>query len=275
MQTLADLINDPRVDALAELAGVDAHAALGAVLSLWARSQAAGVASLPDTTALEQYVGGDNAASLILAMQKTGFIQCGVGGQWVIDGNADVLARKQRYVERARKAAMAQRATKSSKKSSAKPARAMSPKPKNEPPTAATWEAYKEAFFAKHSTWPADGRKVRGQIKQLIERVGAADAPHLARYYLTREDARYTHKSHDFGLLLMDSHALHTQWKTNQPVTFTQARKQEQSSQQNDKSEYELAMQELHQHDDLHKRAAAEFYSSGRPLNPNNRDGPP
>lgn len=94
-------------------------------------------------------------------------------------------------------------------------------------PTAEVWGAYASAFKERHGVEPPDGAKARSQLKTLLERIPKADAPHVAAFYLTHNDALYIRAKHPTDLLLRDCSKLWTEWKTGQSVTGTEAREQE------------------------------------------------
>lgn len=96
-----------------------------------------------------------------------------------------------------------------------------------DPPSAvaAVWSRYAESYQARYRTNPLRNAKVNGQIAQFIQRVGAGAAPELAAFYVRHNDQFYVRARHPPGLLLRDAEGLHTQWKTGQTVTSSQARK--------------------------------------------------
>jgi hypothetical protein len=100
--------------------------------------------------------------------------------------------------------------------------------PKQQSATALTWEAYADAYEGRHGTAPEKNGEVMGKLSTLVSRVGQAQAPILARYYLTRNDARYSY--HPVGLLLSDYQKLLTAMKTGRVVTETTARANERTA---------------------------------------------
>ena len=68
---------------------------------------------------------------------------------------------------------------------------------------------------------------VNSQMGQFITRVPLAEAPAIAQFYLTHNDAFYIRKAHPVGLLLSDSEKLHTEWQTGRKVTGLRARQDE------------------------------------------------
>jgi len=103
-----------------------------------------------------------------------------------------------------------------------KPRKAAEPKP--EPPTVGTWKAYSQAYAVRYRTDPLRNAMVNGQLANLVARLGAEVAPAVAAFYVRSNNARYVGAGHSIGMLLMDAEKLHTEWKTGQQGTHTQAR---------------------------------------------------
>ncbi len=96
-------------------------------------------------------------------------------------------------------------------------------KPKPESPSAATWEAYAEAYEARYSSPPVRNEKVNGQLAQVVKRLGSDEAPMVAGFFLGHQNALYVRAMHPVDLLLRDAEKLRTEWATNRQVTQTQA----------------------------------------------------
>lgn len=95
-----------------------------------------------------------------------------------------------------------------------------------------TWKAYSDAFFARYETEPVRNAKVNGQIAQLVARLGAEEAPQVARFFLGHNDAYYVRKAHSIDCLLADAEKLRMEWATNRRITGAKA-KQVESTQAN------------------------------------------
>jgi hypothetical protein len=92
------------------------------------------------------------------------------------------------------------------------------------PDTGATWDAYATAFVARYGVEPVRNATVNAQMLHFVERIGAADAPDVARFYVAScSSAFYVKRCHAVGVLLTDAESLHTQWATHRPVTATEA----------------------------------------------------
>lgn len=91
----------------------------------------------------------------------------------------------------------------------------------------AVWRAYSAAYFDRYGTEPVQNVKVRSQVKQFVARIGEAEAPLVAAFYVGHPDAFYTKKLHAFGNALADAEKLRTEWATNRTVTTISARQSE------------------------------------------------
>lgn len=91
------------------------------------------------------------------------------------------------------------------------------------PPTAPAWEAYRGAYANRYGTDPVRNAKVNAHFARFVQRVGAAEAPEIAAFYLTHSRAAYVASKHDSRFLDMDAEGLRTEWATGQRVTQTQA----------------------------------------------------
>lgn len=94
---------------------------------------------------------------------------------------------------------------------------------------ALVWSYYEKAYQAKYKTAPVRNARVNSQISQFVSRIPADVAPQVAAFYVWHNDQFYVRNMHPVGLLLKDAEALHTQWKTGQSVTSSQARKIDQT----------------------------------------------
>lgn len=92
------------------------------------------------------------------------------------------------------------------------------------PDTKPTWDAYTEAFVARYGVEPVRNAVVNAQMLHFVERVGEAEAPAVARFYVEAcSSSWYVKRCHAVGVLLQDAESLHTQWATHRPVTATEA----------------------------------------------------
>jgi hypothetical protein len=76
----------------------------------------------------------------------------------------------------------------------------------------------------RYGTDPVRNAKVNGQLSQLLQRIGATEAPPVAAWYVRSNSRFYVQKRHSVDCLLSDAEGLRTEWATNTRVTETGAR---------------------------------------------------
>ncbi len=86
------------------------------------------------------------------------------------------------------------------------------------------WANYAFAYRKRYSVWPKWNAKTAGQISQLVDRLGANEAHHVAAFYVTVNDARLVIDCHNLNNLLAKCEAFHTQWATGRQMNATTAR---------------------------------------------------
>jgi len=86
------------------------------------------------------------------------------------------------------------------------------------------WANYAFAYRKRYSVWPKWNAKAAGQISQLVDRLGADEAHHVAAFYVTVNDARLVNDCHNLNNLLAKCEAFHTQWATGRQMNATTAR---------------------------------------------------
>ncbi len=89
------------------------------------------------------------------------------------------------------------------------------------------WANYAMAYRKRYSTWPVWNAKVGGQLSQLVDRLGADVAHHVAAHFLKTSDAAVLRKCHSLNELLANAESYHTQWVTGQRINGTTARQME------------------------------------------------
>lgn len=89
------------------------------------------------------------------------------------------------------------------------------------------WEAYKTAYLNRYGVEPVRNAKLNTNISQFVARLGADDAPEVAKFFVGHNDSFYVKNMHAFGLALANAESLHTQWRTGRKVTATDARQAE------------------------------------------------
>ncbi|TWR85082.1 phage replication protein [Pseudomonas saxonica] len=85
------------------------------------------------------------------------------------------------------------------------------------------WANYAMAYRKRYSVWPVWNAKVGGQLGQLVDRLGADVAHHVAAHYLKNSDAGVVRKCHSLNELLANAESYHTQWVTNRQMNATTA----------------------------------------------------
>lgn len=90
-----------------------------------------------------------------------------------------------------------------------------------------TWANYAFAYRKRYSAWPVWNAKVAGQVGQLVDRLGADVAHHVAAYYVSANDARLIGDCHALGNLLAKAESFHTQWATGRQMNGRTARQLE------------------------------------------------
>lgn len=94
---------------------------------------------------------------------------------------------------------------------------------KKEPDSAETWRAYSEAYYLRHKTEPVRNATVNAQMANFVKRIGVVEAPHVAAFYVTHNNAYYVRQLHPVKALLADAEKLRTEWATRTQMTNTKA----------------------------------------------------
>lgn len=58
-------------------------------------------------------------------------------------------------------------------------------------PTAATWEAYAEAYERRYGARPTRNASINGRLGNFVQRVPGAEAPAIAAHYVASNDPTY------------------------------------------------------------------------------------
>ena len=90
-----------------------------------------------------------------------------------------------------------------------------------------TWDAYTIAYLERYGVEPVRNAKVNAQVAQLVQRLGAEEAPQVAMFYVTINDSFFIRASHEFGLLASRAEGIRTQWLTGRQVNAVTARQME------------------------------------------------
>lgn len=111
------------------------------------------------------------------------------------------------------------------------------------PKSSAVWEAYAGAYAGRYGVAPVRNAKTNAQLCQLVDRLGAEEAPQVAAYYLSHNKPLYVSSRHPVNLLVQDAEGLRTQWATGVKATTTEAKSAEQRD--NVRGQYERVMANL------------------------------
>lgn len=87
------------------------------------------------------------------------------------------------------------------------------PKPETAP-SAAVWLAYRAAYEERYHTAPVRNATVNGQLRNLVARLGAEEAPLVAVFYVASQDPLFVKAKHGVGVLLNQCEAIRTTWAT-------------------------------------------------------------
>ena len=110
--------------------------------------------------------------------------------------------------------------------------------------TTETWDAFSKAYTHRYGVEPTRNRKVNSQIKQFTERVPIEEAPAIAAFYLSHNNAYYLRVAHSTDALLKDAEKLRTEWQTGRKVTGRKALQDEQTATNFDNAERAIDMLE-------------------------------
>ena len=91
-------------------------------------------------------------------------------------------------------------------------------------PGSETWDAYCQAYAQRYGTEPKRNATVNAQMAQVVKRLGAEEAPHVAAWYVLHNNAYYVSRGHSVAALLSDCEKLRTEWATGNRITATKAR---------------------------------------------------
>jgi hypothetical protein len=95
-----------------------------------------------------------------------------------------------------------------------------------------TWKAYSDAYFDRYGVEPVRNAKVNANVKQLVQRLGHVESPHVAAFFVGSNNSYYTSRMHAVDCIVKDAEKLRTEWATGNRVTQSKA-KQLDNSQNN------------------------------------------
>lgn len=115
----------------------------------------------------------------------------------------------------------------SSLTSETKPKRTNKTKKKSPAKGGPTWEAYSAGYLQRYGVEPKRNQKVNSLCCQLVDRLGAEEAPLVAGYYPTTQNGYYVQRGHILDCLVADAEKVRTEWATGKAIYQRQAREQD------------------------------------------------
>lgn len=107
----------------------------------------------------------------------------------------------------------------------------------------ATWAAYSTAYEQRYGAKPVRNASVSAKVKQFVQRIGNAESPAVAQFYVERvTDSFVVRKVHDVGLLLSGAEGYRTQWVAGVAMTGTRAQQMDQSQSNFDAAQEAMAI---------------------------------
>ncbi len=97
------------------------------------------------------------------------------------------------------------------------------PVSENPKPGSAVWEEYRFEYFERYGAHPDRNKEFNIAAKQLIEKIGAEDAPQVAAFYVRHNNRYYIERGHNLRFAVVDAQKLKTEWATGRQVTSAQA----------------------------------------------------
>ena len=95
------------------------------------------------------------------------------------------------------------------------------------PKSADIWESYRSAYQSRYGVDPVRNKSVNIALCQVIDKLGHADAVHVAAFYLTHNKPIYGGNRHPTNLLVRDAEGLRTEWATGIKATTGESRNAE------------------------------------------------
>jgi len=102
------------------------------------------------------------------------------------------------------------------------------------PKTDAIWRAYSDEYHAVYGADPVRNAKVNAQLGNIVDRIGAEDAPLVAAWFVRHRKRWYVEKGHSVECLQKDCEQLRTEWATGRRSTSTAALQADRTQQTGD-----------------------------------------
>lgn len=97
-------------------------------------------------------------------------------------------------------------------------------------PTTPVFEAYSQAYASRHGVAPARNAETNAVLKRFGEKVGWPDAPAIAAFFVSSNDAFLVRERHPLKVLAANAEKYRTEWLTGCQITGNQARQQERTA---------------------------------------------
>lgn len=91
----------------------------------------------------------------------------------------------------------------------------------------AVWDAYSAAYEKRYGVAPVRNMRSNTACAQLVDRLGATEAPSVAEWYLGSRNAFYSQTGHSLGMLVKDAEKIRTEWASGREISRIQAIEQE------------------------------------------------
>lgn len=91
------------------------------------------------------------------------------------------------------------------------------------PKSGQAWEAYAGAYRERYGVDPVRNQRSNILLCQLVDRLGAGEAPDVAAFYLRHQKSVYVAGRHSVELLVRDAEAIRTDWATGRQSTVAAA----------------------------------------------------
>jgi len=89
------------------------------------------------------------------------------------------------------------------------------------------WESYAAAYLRRYGTEPVRNAKSNALCCQLVDRLGAAEAPLVADYYPSSNNGYYAARGHTLSCLVADAEKIRTEWATGKTIYQREAHEQD------------------------------------------------
>lgn len=100
--------------------------------------------------------------------------------------------------------------------------------------TEPVWTAYADEYRRVYQADPVRNAKVNGQLANIVDRIGAAEAPEVAAWFVHHRKRWYVEKGHSVECLQKDCEQLRTEWATGRRSTSTAALQADRTQQTGD-----------------------------------------